>query len=288
MTTGIIIVALIVAFALYDYFSSKNWQMVTSNTRNETVFENRNQKYGAYRIRRDYNRNMILILLGFGVGFSGLYAATYGMGGKLKNEDKKERVVVGVLPPDPEQKDDVVEEKETSTKPEAPSAVSTLAFVAPTFTSNPADTTSTIEIPTGTTEISTVTQTGNNEFGSNVDIPIETGTGTGTEVMKDPNGVVINVDEIAYFIGGENAMNKWMMKNVRPLDSEYSVGESRIKFVVSKNGTITQARVSRKAKDCPECDAEALRLVNAMPAWEPGKVNGVPVDSYFTIPMKFR
>ena len=38
----------------------------------------------------------------------------------------------------------------------------------------------------------------------------------------------------------------------------------------------------------PSLDKEALRLVNAMPKWNPGKKNGVPVNVEFTLPITFR
>src|SRR6218665_584279 len=115
MTTGIIIVSVIIAFALYDYFSTKNWQLVTSSTRNDTVFENRNKKYGAYQIRRDYNRRMLLILLGLTGGVGGLYGASLGIHTEIKKE-KKHRIVAGPIQP-------LEEKPEVEEKPEKQKAV---------------------------------------------------------------------------------------------------------------------------------------------------------------------
>ena len=58
------IVAVIAGVSIYDFYSARKWQLVTSATRNDIVFQNRNQKYGAYVIRRDYDRNMVYIMLG--------------------------------------------------------------------------------------------------------------------------------------------------------------------------------------------------------------------------------
>lgn len=63
--TVIICVALVVAgVSLYDYFSARRWQQVTSSDRNEIVFTNRNKEYGAYILRRDYDKRMVLIMVG--------------------------------------------------------------------------------------------------------------------------------------------------------------------------------------------------------------------------------
>lgn len=59
----ICIVVLALFIALYDYFDSREWQHVTSVQRNNFVFEERNKKYGAYSIRRDYNDLIMLILV---------------------------------------------------------------------------------------------------------------------------------------------------------------------------------------------------------------------------------
>ena len=68
------IIAIVLLVSLYDYFSAKNWQQVTSDVRNEVVFKNRNKNYGAYIMRRDYNKRMLLIL----VGMVGSMGAAYG------------------------------------------------------------------------------------------------------------------------------------------------------------------------------------------------------------------
>jgi protein TonB len=60
-----VIIALIVLVAfvtLYDYFSARTWQQVTSSVRNDIVFEHRNQEYGAYVLRRDYEKRLMLIM----------------------------------------------------------------------------------------------------------------------------------------------------------------------------------------------------------------------------------
>jgi uncharacterized membrane protein YgcG len=62
MTVIIIVTAVALCLALYEHFDTREWMQVTSPVRNNVVFEQRNKKYGAYSIRRDYN-DMILILL---------------------------------------------------------------------------------------------------------------------------------------------------------------------------------------------------------------------------------
>jgi uncharacterized membrane protein len=58
------IIAIVLLVSLYDYFSAKNWQQVTSEVRNDVVFKNRNKNYGAYVMRRDYNKRLKIIIRG--------------------------------------------------------------------------------------------------------------------------------------------------------------------------------------------------------------------------------
>jgi hypothetical protein len=86
------IIAIVLLVSLYDYFSAKNWQQVTSDVRNDVVFKNRNKNYGAYVMRRDYNKRMLLIL----VGMVGSMGAAYGTFMLVKSTP----TVAVVLPPD--------------------------------------------------------------------------------------------------------------------------------------------------------------------------------------------
>jgi len=59
-----------------------------------------------------------------------------------------------------------------------------------------------------------------------------------------------------------------------------------VKFVVEKDGSITAAEVVRDIG--AGCGAEALKVVNMMPKWEPGKQRGRPVRVQFNLPVKFK
>ena len=65
MIVPFVIIALVASLSLYDYFTARRWQQVTSNVRNEIVFEQRNRAYGAYVLRRDYDKRLVIILFGF-------------------------------------------------------------------------------------------------------------------------------------------------------------------------------------------------------------------------------
>ena len=97
------------------------------------------------------------------------------------------------------------------------------------------------------------------------------------------------VEQMPYFPGGTNALVEYMEKNIRyPEDCEEVCIQGRVivSFVVEKDGSISDAKVVRSVY--PSLDEEALRVVNGMPKWCPGKQNGQSVRTKYTIPVTFR
>ncbi|WP_170069412.1 energy transducer TonB [Spirosoma pollinicola] len=62
-------------------------------------------------------------------------------------------------------------------------------------------------------------------------------------------------------------------------------GKVFVNFIVNERGGIEEARVLKSLDS--ELDAEAVRLVQRMPAWTPGKVNGSVVACRYNLPIPF-
>lgn len=106
---------------------------------------------------------------------------------------------------------------------------------------------------------------------------------------KTNEEIFITVEQPAEFPGGQSALMKWLSNNMHyPEAAKQNDIQGRVivTFVVEKDGTIGDAKVSRSVD--PDLDREALRLVKKMPAWQPGKNEGVAVASYFNLPITFR
>lgn len=98
------------------------------------------------------------------------------------------------------------------------------------------------------------------------------------------------VEVQAEYPGGASAMKEYLQKNIVVPESVRSgkvKGKCYLKFVVSTTGNVSNVKVIRGIPDCKECDAEAVRVVKAMPNWTPAKNNGKPVDCYFNLPISF-
>ena len=81
---------------------------------------------------------------------------------------------------------------------------------------------------------------------------------------------------------------KFISRNVKYPDDAKEAGKAGrviVKFVIDKDGSISDATILRSVY--PSIDAEALRVVNAMPKWNPGKVKGEPVKVKYTLPLSF-
>ena len=97
------------------------------------------------------------------------------------------------------------------------------------------------------------------------------------------------VEEAASFPGGIGECMKWLGKNIKyPTISQENGVQGRVivQFVVNRDGTIVDAKVVRGVD--PYLDKEALRVVNMMPKWTPGKQRGKAVRCQFTLPVQFR
>ena len=97
------------------------------------------------------------------------------------------------------------------------------------------------------------------------------------------------VEEMPQFPGGPAALFEFLSKNIQyPKDAEKAKLQGRVivTFVVKKDGSITDAKVVKSV--APSLDAEALRVINAMPNWAPGRQGGQPVNVKYTVPLTFR
>ena len=91
------------------------------------------------------------------------------------------------------------------------------------------------------------------------------------------------------FPGGISEMMRFIIEHLR-IPSIYRIslpfGRVIVRFVVERDGSLTNIEVVRGVS--PRLDAEAVRVVELMPKWTPGKQNGKPVRVRFTLPIMIR
>ena len=97
------------------------------------------------------------------------------------------------------------------------------------------------------------------------------------------------VEQMPEYPGGSMAMFEYLSKSIKyPKEAEEAQKEGRVivTFIVNKDGSINDARVVKSVD--PALDTEALRVINGMPNWTPGRQNGKVVNVKYTIPISFR
>lgn len=98
------------------------------------------------------------------------------------------------------------------------------------------------------------------------------------------------VEVMPKFKGGESAMMEFLMMNMKYPQAAVKAkqqGRAIVGFVVRKDGTVSDVHITKSAGHAV-LDEEAMRVVKAMPAWEPGKQKGKPVDVKYNVPITFR
>ena len=65
-------------------------------------------------------------------------------------------------------------------------------------------------------------------------------------------------------------------------------GDVVVKFVVNKDGSISDVAIAEGQKLGYGLPEEALRLVTSFPDWKPGMQNGMTVLCYVTLPITFK
>lgn len=97
-----------------------------------------------------------------------------------------------------------------------------------------------------------------------------------------------DLDNSASFPTGQEGLYRFIAENYVIPEVAIQKGLSGkvvLKFVVTTTGDIVNIEVIRNIPGCRPCAKEAIRVLEMMPDWIPGKVNGNPVNQWFTMPI---
>jgi protein TonB len=271
------IISILVLLGLSLLLTMDNsWMNVLLGVRNDVVFERHNKKYGAYQLRREYNKRLGVSLasaIGFLIVAVGAPYVINKFGGEEVVEKKKTIVDVNMeLFQEEEEKPEEIKEPEVIEQPK----IETLAFVAVEAADEPVEEPPPTQTDVAETVVSTTTQEG-----ENVDAP--------PPPVEEEVFDLAAVQEQPEFPGGMEKMYEFMGKMQKYPDMEYEAGiqgKVYVQFTVAKDGSIEEAKVLRSVSD--GLDKEAMRLVKSMPKWSPGKMGGKAVKCRFNLPVVFK
>lgn len=109
-----------------------------------------------------------------------------------------------------------------------------------------------------------------------------------TQLEGSTEEILQRVEKMPSFPGGEQAMLQFISQNLKyptlALENEIR-GTVVAQFVVEKDGSLSDIKVIRDIG--AGCGKEALRVINQMPKWIPGRQNGSPVRVQYTLPIRF-
>jgi protein TonB len=276
----IIFAAVSVTMLLLDL--KTGWNGESYDSRNTVVFEGRNQVYGAYELRHNYNKRVMMILGGmilFSVALFGLKMFI----DRPKTEEVKETLKVeqiDLTPPPP-----VEDVPPPPPPPPPPPMVEMVKFVPPVIKDDAVE-----EEPQKTIDEVKDTQVGVKDQEGDKDIIAPPTEEKGATEPAAPEIFTI-VEEQAEFPGGIAAMQKYMRDNTQypAMAREAGIsGKCFLKFVVNENGEISNVEILKGVPGCGDCDKEAIRVVKSMPKWKAAKMTGRAVKCYFNLPFSFK
>jgi protein TonB len=96
------------------------------------------------------------------------------------------------------------------------------------------------------------------------------------------------VEEMPMFPGGETELLTWIANNTQypELAKENNIqGKVIVRFCVTSKGTVDRVSILKGVD--PELDKEAIRVVQTLPAFKPGKQGGKPVPVWYMVPINF-
>lgn len=108
------------------------------------------------------------------------------------------------------------------------------------------------------------------------------------EEEEEATEVFFIVEDMPEFPGGEMALRAYIANAIKyPVIAQENgiQGKVYVTFVVGKDGSVSNATIARGVD--PSIDKEALRVVNSLPKWKPGKQRGKPVNVSYTVPINF-
>ncbi|MDG5799233.1 energy transducer TonB [Marinilabiliaceae bacterium ANBcel2] len=108
------------------------------------------------------------------------------------------------------------------------------------------------------------------------------------EEDRDDGEVFMIVEDMPEFPGGQQALQRYLAESIRyPVIAQENGIQGRVyvQFVIDADGSVTNATILRGVD--PSLDREALRVVNNMPDWEPGRQRDRPVRVSYTVPINF-
>lgn len=261
----------------------------------DIVFAGRNKAYGAYLLRRLYNKHITIAAITAIILFF-LFLSIPLISKMIKGDEQDTEVVqrivteVDLAPPPP--LDEATPPPPPPPPPDLPPPpppVRATVKYTPPVVKRDNEVVEEEEIPD--VDVLEEIDAGVKTVEGSKDAPLDLGDIDGTsdvvaEVVEEKPYTY--VEQMPTFPGGDGEMMKYLGKNIRyPAAAQRAGVEGLVvlSFVVSSTGEISDIQVVKQLG--AGTDEEAVRVVKSMPKWTPGKQNGRAVPVRYTLPVRF-
>jgi protein TonB len=245
----------------------------------DIVFEVRNKEYGAYRLRKKYNRNVLIATL-IGVIIIATAIITPYLNAKaIESRTKRTERQVEIKMENLDQPTDVV--APPPPPPPPPQDVVQQSKYVPPVVVDSVRPEETVQLMTADDAVVEV---------QNEDVNLQVIEEIKEEVQEEeaePEPFVV-VEEMPMFPGGDPALLQYISEHTQypEVAKENNIqGRVTVRFCVTSKGGVNQVSVLKGVD--PELDAEAIRVVESLPAFKPGKQGGKPVPVWYMVPITF-
>jgi protein TonB len=262
----------------------------------DIIFANRNKAYGAYQLRRAYNKylgralglGLLLILFVFALPY--IMSAVRG----LVPKDKPVDVIAELGPPPDIDPNNPPPPPPPPPPTPPPPTRSTVKFVPPVVKKDEEvqeeEQKAVEELIEKKEDIGTEDKKGNDDAAPAIEEnPSELQVIEEPKVVEDKTFEMFDIQKPPSFPGGEAELFKFLQKNIEypALAKENNIsGVVPLTFVVNKDGSVSDVQILRDIGG--GCGKEAVRVVKAMPKWVPGEANGHAVKVRYTLPVRFK
>lgn len=259
----------------------------------DIIFEKFNKKYGAYFLRKSYNRTVIVAIVAACILGSAAVLIPFYMIPHEKSKEIYNSVYItmeNMKPPD-----------ETAGLPQLPApsappqtapaariAAPVAKYVAPQVVDSIPVTEKLTDLTVDSIPGALIGQETINGSGKGTGTVADGGDGGGGG--NGGNGLFSTVDEMPKFRGGDiNKFREWVQKKTKyPEIATINgiQGKVYVTFIVERDGTVSNGKVVKGVD--PLINDEALKAVLSSPKWTPGKQRGTAVRVFYIIMINFQ
>ena len=111
------------------------------------------------------------------------------------------------------------------------------------------------------------------------------------KIERDKEGVYNRAETMPEFPGGQEALAAYIENHLnypQQAVDDNTTGTVRVSFIIDEKGKVVRPKVAGDKKIGDGLDEEALKVVEQMPAWKPGKVKGKNVKTRLELPITFQ